>query len=154
MSALTVGGAAPESAFRRQHTNPAGGSSVSARAQVREVVTWKWSRSTSFDPTFGGALIAGQRNVFTTTADLTGIAFLTEPRISPRLVVRDCAWKPVAYRRRSGTWTTTFKVIAPTPTPCWINYHHWPVTMGGGDAVPANSHADGYIDRCTRQRCL
>ena len=36
------------------------------------------------DPTFGGAIIPGRRNVFDTTLDLTGIAFLTEPRnLSP-----------------------------------------------------------------------
>ena len=37
-------------------------------------------RSTSSIPTFGGALVPGQRNVFDSTVDFTGIAFLTEPR--------------------------------------------------------------------------
>jgi len=36
------------------------------------------------DRAFGGALFVGKRNVFTTTEDLTGIAFLTGPRsLSP-----------------------------------------------------------------------
>lgn len=32
------------------------------------------------NPTFGGALVPGQTNVFDSTVDFTGIAFLTEPR--------------------------------------------------------------------------
>ncbi len=47
---------------------------------AREVVTWELAQKYFFDPTFGGALVPGQRNVFDTTVDLTGIAFLTEPR--------------------------------------------------------------------------
>jgi LPS-assembly protein len=47
---------------------------------AREVVTWEIAQKYFFDPTFGGALVPGQRNVFDSTVDLTGIAFLTEPR--------------------------------------------------------------------------
>lgn len=42
----------------------------------REIVSWELAQKYFFDPTFGGALIPGQRNVFTTTVDFTGIAFL------------------------------------------------------------------------------
>ncbi len=47
---------------------------------AREVVTWEIAQKYFFDPTFGGALVPGQRNVFDSTVDFTGIAFLTEPR--------------------------------------------------------------------------
>ena len=47
---------------------------------ARELVTWEFAQKYFFDPTFGGALVPGQRNVFDSTVDLTGIAFLTEPR--------------------------------------------------------------------------
>jgi len=44
-----------------------------------------------FDPTFGGALVPGQRNVLTATEDLTGIAFfsaLADSRLSfPRFAL-------------------------------------------------------------------
>src|ERR1043165_2530444 len=51
---------------------------------VREVVTWELAQKYFIDPTFGGALVPGVRNVFTTTAALTGIAFLTDQRrLSP-----------------------------------------------------------------------
>ena len=41
-------------------------------------------RNTSSTPTFGGAIIPNRRNVFDTTLDLSGVAFLTVPRnLSP-----------------------------------------------------------------------
>jgi LPS-assembly protein len=49
---------------------------------VKEVFTWEVAQKRYFDPTFGGALIAGERNVFAATDDLTGYAFLVGPRSS------------------------------------------------------------------------
>jgi LPS-assembly protein len=46
----------------------------------REVFSWEVAQKYFFDPTFGSAVVAGRRNVFTSTVDFTGIAFLTEPR--------------------------------------------------------------------------
>ncbi len=61
---------------------------------AREVITWELAQKYFFDPTFGGALVPGQRNVFDSTVDFSGIAFLTEPRhFSPvisRLRVARC----------------------------------------------------------------
>jgi len=45
-----------------------------------EVVTWTLAQKYYGNTTFGGALVDGRRNVFDSTIDLTGIAFLTEPR--------------------------------------------------------------------------
>jgi len=53
---------------------------------VKEVFTWELAQKRYFDPTFGGALIAGERNVFTNTADLTGYAFLVGPRSASPVV--------------------------------------------------------------------
>ena len=47
---------------------------------AREVISWEIAQKYFFDPTFGGALVPGQRNVFDSTVDFTGVAFLTEPR--------------------------------------------------------------------------
>ncbi len=47
---------------------------------VREIASWEIEQKYFADPTFGGALVSGARNVFTTTADFTGIAFLFGPR--------------------------------------------------------------------------
>jgi LPS-assembly protein len=47
---------------------------------VQEIFTWEIAQKRYFDPTFGGALIDGQRNIFESTADLTAYAFLIGPR--------------------------------------------------------------------------
>jgi LPS-assembly protein len=46
----------------------------------REILSWEIAQKYFFDPSFDGALVPGRRNVFTTTADFSGIAFLTDPR--------------------------------------------------------------------------
>jgi LPS-assembly protein len=62
------------------------------RCGVQEWITWRLSQKHFFDQNFGGALQTGRRNIFDSTLDISGIAFLTEPReISPlvsRLRVR------------------------------------------------------------------
>ncbi|MGI8746641.1 MAG: LPS-assembly protein LptD [Bryobacteraceae bacterium] len=47
---------------------------------VNEVLSWEVSQARYFDPTFGGAVVAGQRNVIESSAELTGFAFLDGPR--------------------------------------------------------------------------
>ena len=60
-----------------------------------EFISWRLTQKYFFDETFGGAVVDGRRNIFMTTLDLSGVAFLTEPRaISPlisRLRVRSSA---------------------------------------------------------------
>ena len=47
---------------------------------VNEVMSWEVAQSRYFDPTFGGAVIPGQRNVIESTEDLDGFDFLDGPR--------------------------------------------------------------------------
>lgn len=50
----------------------------------QEWFSWKIEQKYFFDQTFGNAVIDTRRNIFETTLNLSGIAFLTEPRsISP-----------------------------------------------------------------------
>jgi LPS-assembly protein len=50
----------------------------------REWASWRLAEKFYFDPNFGGAIIPDRRNVFDSTLDLTGVAFLTGPRnLSP-----------------------------------------------------------------------
>ena len=62
---------------------------------AREVITWTVAQKYFFNPTFGGALVPDQRNVFDSSVDFSGIAFLTQPRnaspIISRLFVRDAS---------------------------------------------------------------
>jgi len=51
-----------------------------ANDEVEEIFTWELFQKRYFDPTFGGALIPGVRNVVASTADLTAYAFLVGPR--------------------------------------------------------------------------
>ncbi len=48
--------------------------------EAREILSWEIAQKYFVDPTFDDALVPGRRNVFTTTAEFSGIAFLTEPR--------------------------------------------------------------------------
>jgi LPS-assembly protein len=49
-------------------------------ARMREWASWQIAQQYFIDPNFGGALIPDRRNVFDSTLDLTGVAFLTNPR--------------------------------------------------------------------------
>jgi LPS-assembly protein len=133
MSALMVGGAAPETTIPWQHTNALANRPCEPGPPVREVVTWELGQKYFLDPTFGGALIPGQRNVFTTTADLTGIAFLTQPRHLSPLVSR---LRVETSSRTDAEWDLDYdfqnnRVNAST---LLANYHFGQVTIGGGDA--------------------
>jgi LPS-assembly protein len=50
------------------------------RGRVREIASWELRQQYFLDEDFGGAVVPGKRNVLTTTAMFSGIAFLTEPR--------------------------------------------------------------------------
>jgi LPS-assembly protein len=96
-------------------------------------LSWEVGQKYFFDPTFGNALVAGQRNVFTTTADFTGVAFLdSERRFAPiisRLRIEtsprtNTEWD-VDYDIRTGQINSSLALV---------NYHYGPFTIGGGDA--------------------
>ncbi len=74
---------------------------------AREVITWELAQKYFFDPTFGGALVPGQRNVFDSTVDFTGIAFLTQPRrfspIISRLRLQDA--------KTDATWAVDYDPV-------------------------------------------
>jgi LPS-assembly protein len=67
----------------------------------RELISWRLTQKYFFDEKFGSAVINGRRNIFDTTLNFSGIAFLTEPRaISPlvsRLRVRTSAHMDVEW---------------------------------------------------------
>ena len=51
-----------------------------------EIFSWTIEQKRYFNPTFGGALIPGQANVFAATDDITGYSFLVGPRSSSPVV--------------------------------------------------------------------
>lgn len=102
--------------------------------QTREIVSWELAQKYFLDPTFGGALLPGQRNVFTSTADLTGIAFLTSARHLSPLVSR---LRVETSSRTDAEWDldydfVTSKINASTAL---MNFHLGQFSVGGGDAL-------------------
>jgi len=133
MTGLLVGAAAPEQTVPWQRVNTFENQPCLPSPEVREVVTWEVAQKYFLDPTFGGALVTGQRNVFTTTEDLTGIAFATEPR----------HLSPVVSRLRVATSSHTdtewdldydFQLGRINASTLLVNYNVGPITIGGGDA--------------------
>jgi LPS-assembly protein len=51
-----------------------------ADGRVEEILSWQVTQRRFFDPFFGGAVVAGQRNVLLSSATLTGYTFLDGPR--------------------------------------------------------------------------
>ena len=143
MSGLTVGGAAPEALIPWQHPSPLANTPCQPAPAVREIVTWELAQKYFLDPTFGGALIAGQRNMFTTTADLTGIAFVTEPRhLSP--IISRLRVETSAHTDAEWDFDYDFQNHSVNASTVLANYHVGPVTIGGGDAflqIPAQTTA-------------
>ena len=133
MVGLTIGGAAPESTVPWKHPNLAN-PACQAGPQVREVVTWEVAQKYFLDPTFGGALISGQRNMFATTADLTGIAFVTEPRHLSPLISR-LRMETSAHTDAEWDLDYDFHGNGVNASTLMANYHIGPITVGGGDAI-------------------
>ena len=133
MTNLAVGAAAPEQTVPWGRVNVLGAQDCMVGPDVREVLTWELAQKYFIDPNFGGALVAGQRNVFTTTEDLTGIAFITQPRHLSPLVSR--------LRAATGTHTDTewdldydFQLSRINASTLLMNYNWKAFTLGGGDA--------------------
>jgi LPS-assembly protein len=101
--------------------------------QVREVVTWELAQKYYLDPTFGGALVPGIRNVFSATADLTGIAFLTDARHLSPLVSR---LRVQTSSRSDAEWDMDYDVKKGriNASTVLLNYRIGPFTVGGGNA--------------------
>lgn len=69
---------------------------------VSEFMTWRLEQARYFDPTFGGAVIAGQRNVVLATEELTPYTFLDGPRsyspVISSLVINPYSFLSLEYR--------------------------------------------------------
>jgi LPS-assembly protein len=156
MTGLAVGAAAPEQLVPWQHITSLENPQCAQGPNAREVLTWELAQKYFIDPNFGGALVPGQRNVFTTTEDLTGIAFATEPRHLSPLVSR--------LRAATGSHTDTewdldydFQLGRINASTLLFNYNFGPFTLGAGDAflqIPqqvtaASGNSIPTIGQCT-----
>jgi LPS-assembly protein len=141
MSSLTIGGAPPAGAVPWETPPPA--ASQPCPTGPREVLTWEVGQKYYFDPTFGHALVIGQRNVFTSTADFTGVAFLNDiRRFSPIISRLRIETSP----RTNTEWDLDYdlKTGRINASTALVNYHYGAFTFGGGDAfLRANDMTQG-----------
>jgi LPS-assembly protein len=100
-----------------------------AEAQQHEWISWKLAQKRFFDPNFGGAVVNTRRNIFDTTLDFSGVAFLTGPRdISPlisRLRVRTSSHTDLEWDFDLDTGAKKF-----TSNNIFIDAHEGPVFGG------------------------
>ena len=131
MSTLTIGGA-PQVGAVPWELPPNPDAQVCASGP-REILSWEIGQKYFFDPTFGNALVAGQRNVFATTADFTGTAFLDEARRFAPIISR---LRIETSPRTNTEWDLDydFKAGRINSSMALVNYHYGPFTIGGGDA--------------------
>jgi LPS-assembly protein len=131
MRSLNIGGAPPSSVV------PWETSAIAAApvcpAGPREVLTWEVGQKYYFDQTFGHALILGHRNVFTSTADFTGIAFLNDMRRFSPIISR---LRIETSPRTNTEWDLDYdlKTGRINASTALLNYHYGAFTIGGGDA--------------------
>jgi LPS-assembly protein len=97
---------------------------------AREIITWRVAQKHYFNPTFGGALVPGLPNVFASTVNFTGVAFLTQPANYSPIISR--------FRFQPGTLDTEWdldydlqkgRINASTTT---VGYTRGQFYVGGG----------------------
>ncbi len=102
-------------------------------ARTREIVTWEVKERYYLNNDFGNAIIPGHRTVLTSTADFTGIAFLTAPRL----------WSPIVNRLRVNTspntdvqWDLAYDTVTSriNSSTAFVNYRIGEVFIGGSHA--------------------
>jgi LPS-assembly protein len=100
---------------------------------ARELFSWELGQKYFFDPSFGGAIENGFRNVFATTADFTAIAFLTGPRRFSPLISR-FRINPVG--RLSVNWDLDydFNLNKINSSLLNVSYRLGSLTLSAGDA--------------------
>jgi len=131
MSALTIGGVPQVGIVPwQQPPNP---DAQACASGPREILSWEIGQKYFFDPTFGNALMIGQRNVFTTTADFTGVAFLNSVRNFAPIISR---LRIETSPRTNTEWDVDYDVKTGqlNSSLALVNYHYGPFTIGGGDA--------------------
>jgi len=131
MSSLTIGGAPPASAVPWE--SPESTATQPCPTGPREVLTWEVGQKYYFDPTFGHALAPGQRNVFASTADFTGIAFLNDLRRFSPIISR---LRVETSPRTNTEWDLDYdlKTGRINASTALVNFHYGLFTFGGGDA--------------------
>jgi LPS-assembly protein len=108
---------------------------------VSEIFSWELSQARYFDPAFGGAIVASQRNVLLSQIDLTPFSFLDGPRTYSPIV---------SALRASPRWNISFEwrtdydpahhgIVASTASADWRKGAYF-VSVGHNEA-----HSETYL---------
>lgn len=118
---------------------------------AKEILSWELAQKYYFDPTFGGAVVTGARNVFDTSANFTGIAYIYGPRRFSPLISR------LRYQNNASDleWAVDYDPVLQQLNASTIaGGHHWnnwylnggqtfmniPASLvAGGHQIPANT---------------
>jgi LPS-assembly protein len=134
MPALIVGGAPPPSRIPWERSQSTAQPPCQQGPATREIVTWELAQKYFLDPTFGGALVPGRSNVFTSTVNLTGIAFLTDERRLSPLISR----LRISLNSRSDIeWDADYDFVfgRVNTSTVLFNHHFGQFTIGAGNAL-------------------
>ena len=107
----------------------------------REILSWELAQKYFINDQFGGAVVNGKRNVFTTTVEFAGIAFLTEPRRLSPLVSR-LRIHPTPKTDVQWQLDFDFKEGRINSSTTLVNYHIGEFFLGGSHAF---FHVPGEI---------
>jgi LPS-assembly protein len=132
----------------------AGKESVKVPCGNREWISWRLAQKRFFDSTFGGAIQDGRRNIFATTLDFSGIAFLTQPRDVSPLISR---MRVRLSDRMDFEWNTDLDTGAKkvTSNNFLANVHEGDFFTGLSYArlnAPGRSYSDGIASSVSNSR--
>jgi len=108
---------------------------------VSEILSWELSQARYFDPTFGGAVVPGQRNVLLSQIDLTPFTFLDGPRTYSPIV---SALRANPLWNLSFEWRTDYDparhgIVASMASADWRKGSYF-VSVGHNE-----SHSESYL---------
>jgi len=128
----------------------ADGDGTNSSAKVcgnREWISWRLTQKAFIDPSFGGAIQDGRRNILDTTLSFSGIAFLTEPRqITPlvsRLLIRPSEKTDLEWDFDYDAGAKKF-----TANNIYLDVHEGSTFVGVSYArlnAPGRSYSDGIL---------
>ncbi len=107
---------------------------------VTEIFTWDLSQKHYFDPTFGGALTPGQRNVFATELNLTGYTYLDGVRRNSP-IVSSMSTSPIngLHLVWQADYDPTVRRIVNSSVSANVRFHQRYFVNAGSDQIRPNS---------------
>jgi LPS-assembly protein len=117
---------------------------------AREILSWTLAQKYFMNPTFGGAVVTGARNVFDSSADFTGIAFIYGPRRFSPIISRLRLQDNNSDLQWSVDYDTVLRQLNASTIVAGHHWSNWYINAGqsylnipastviGGQPIPAN----------------